>query len=50
VIAAYARGLIDHGATVVMRGGTLQVSLLFHEDEIRVIRVAGRRSGWLKLE
>jgi diaminopimelate epimerase len=41
VIAAYARGLIDHGATVVMPGGTLQVVLLFHEDEIRGIRVAG---------
>jgi diaminopimelate epimerase len=40
-IAAYARGLIDHGATVVMPGGTLQVTLLFHEDEIRGIRVAG---------
>jgi diaminopimelate epimerase len=47
VIAAYARGLIDHGATVVVPGGTLEVSLLFHEDEIPVIRVAGRRSGWL---
>jgi diaminopimelate epimerase len=42
--------LIDHGATVVMPGGTLQVLLLFHEDEIRGIRVAGRRSDWLKSE
>jgi diaminopimelate epimerase len=41
VIAAYARGLIDEDATVVMPGGMLRVTLLFHEDEIRGIRVAG---------
>jgi len=40
-IAAYARGLINSDATVVMPGGALQVTLLFREDEIRGIRVAG---------
>jgi hypothetical protein len=41
VIAAYARGLIDEQATVVMPGGVLQVTVLFEDDEIRGVRIAG---------
>jgi diaminopimelate epimerase len=41
VIAAYARGLIDEDATVVMPGGMLQVTVLFEDDEICGVRVAG---------
>jgi diaminopimelate epimerase len=41
VIAAYARGLIDENATVVMPGGTLQATLLFEADEIHRIRISG---------
>jgi diaminopimelate epimerase len=41
VIAAYARGLIDEEATVVMPGGMLQVTVLFEDDEICGVRIAG---------
>ena len=41
VVAAYARGLIDENATVIMPGGILQAALLFEQDEIRGIRIAG---------
>jgi diaminopimelate epimerase len=40
-IAAYARGLIDESATIVMPGGDLRATLLFEEDEVNRIRIAG---------